>query len=442
VEELKRAACAAIDEHRDAIVGLAEKIWAHPESGFKEHETARLVAGFFKNIGLPCREGLALTGVRAELKGAQPGPGLALLGELDAIILPGHPAADPVTGAVHACGHHAQIAGLLGAALALSRPGVMDKLSGRVILMAVPAEEYLELEFRRQLARENKIRYLGGKQELIRLGHFDDVDLAMMIHTGSGRKASLRTSMNGFTSHYARFMGRASHAGEFPHLGINALNAASLALQAVHSQRETFPDGQHVRVHSIIRKGGESVNTVPADVQVETMVRAKTIEAVLDASRKTRRCYRAGALAVGGRVDVEAMPGYMPLNDCRAMAEVFQRNVRQFVGADSIGESGHMAYSTDMGDVTQIMPATHPTLGGAEGNSHSADFHVVDPDLAYVVPGKVMAMCAIDLLCGGAGLARDIVGKNPPMLSRSAYFRMLEEQAISETHDYMEDAAR
>ena len=338
MEELKKTVCAVIDEHREAIIGLGEKIWARPESGFKEHETARLVAGFFRDIGLPCREGLAVTGVRAELKGARPGPGMALLGEMDGIILPGHPAADPVTGAVHACGHHAQIAGLLGATLALNRQGVTDRLSGRIILMAVPAEEFLELDFRRKLALDDKIRYLGGKQELIRLGHFDDVDLAMMIHTGNGRKASVRRTMNGFTSHYARFIGRAAHAGADPHLGVNALNAANLALQAIHSQRETFPEGQYVRVHSIIRKGGESVSTVPDDVQVETMVRAKTVEAVMDASRKARRCYRAGAMAAGGKVAIEAIPGYRRLTIARPWRMYSGAMPGQFVGAENVDE--------------------------------------------------------------------------------------------------------
>lgn len=437
MEDLKQTVCAVIDKHRDTIIGLGEKIWARPESGFKEYETARLIASFLKNIDLPCQEGLALTGIRAELKGAHAGPTIALLGEMDGIILAAHPAADPITGAVHACGHNAQIAGLLGAALALNQRNVLDHLSGRVVFMAVPAEEYLELDFRRQLVRENKIRFLGGKQELIRLGHFRDVDMAMMIHTGSGRQASLRLSMNGFTSHYAQFIGRAAHAGGFPHLGVNALNAVTLALQAIHAQRETFPEGQYVRVHSIIRKGGESVSTVPADVQLETMVRAKTVAAVLDAAVKAKRCYQAGALAVGGKVVIDSLPGYLPLHDCRSLSEVFKRNVQQFVGADGVKDTGHLASSTDMGDVTQIMPAIHPGLGGAEGRPHEVDFHVVDPELAYIVPAKVMAMCAIDVLSNQAVLARQIIEQNPPLVARDAYCQLLEAQHVQETHDYL-----
>ncbi len=432
---LKELACAAVDGHRAEIIALGEKIWAHPETGFKEYQTAQLAADFFRQLGMPCRTGLALTGVRAELQGGRPGPTIALLGELDGIILSEHPAADPVTGAVHACGHHAQIAGLLGAALALNQSRILSQLAGRIVFMAVPAEEYLELDFRRQLVRDGKIRFLGGKQELIRLGLFDDVDMAMMIHTGEGRKATLRSTMNGFVSQFISFIGRAAHAGEGPHRGINALNAATLALQAVHAQRETFKDEDHVRVHPIIRKAGESVSTVPGRVDIEAMVRAQTLAAVLDAAGKTRRAYHAGALAVGAKVVIESLPGYLPLHDCRAMADVFKKNVSGFVGAENITLLPHRSSSTDMGDVTQIMPAIHPGLGGAAGRAHAADFRIVDRDLAYVTPAKVLAMCAIDLLGEQARAAAQIIKDAPPLISRRKYAELLQSQFTSETHD-------
>ncbi len=437
LEDLKGAACATIDRQRGAIIALGEEVWARPESGYKEYETARRMAGLFKNMGLACQEGLALTGVRTELDGAQPGPTLALLGEMDGIILPGHPAADPATGAVHACGHNAQLAGLYGAALALNQPGIRRQLAGRVVLMAVPAEEYLELDFRRQLVRDNKIRFLGGKQELIRLGHFRDVQLALMIHACTGRGAQIRRSMNGFTAHHVRFTGRAAHAGMSPHQGVNALNAALLALQAVNALRDTFPEGQHVRVHSVLKKGGDSVNTVPAEALLETMARAKTVAAINEAAAKARRCYQAGALALGGKVVIESFPGYLPLNDCRPLAEVFKRNVAAFVGASNIREDDHLASSTDMGDVTQIMPASHPGLGGMEGAPHSAAFRIADPELAYVTPAKILAMCALDLLSRQAALARQIIARHPPAIAPDAYPAVIQQQAGEEIYDYL-----
>lgn len=438
VEELKNAVCATIDQHRAEIIDLGEKVWAQPESGFKEYKTARRMAGLFKSMGLPCQEGLALTGVRTELCGAQSGPTMALLGEMDGIILPEHPAADPVTGAVHACGHNAQLAGLYGAALGLNQAKVLQQLAGRIVFMAVPAEEYLEIDFRRQLVRDNKIKFLGGKQELIRLGHFRDVNLALMIHTCAGQIAQIRHSMNGFTAQHVIFTGKAAHAGAFPHKGVNALNAAMLALQSVNAQRDTFPQDQYVRVHSALKKGGDSVNTVPAEALVETMVRARTVAAIEAATIKAKRSYHAGALAMGAKVVVESFPGYLPLNDSPALSGIFRRNVEVFVGKDNFRDDEHLASSTDMGDVTQIMPASHPSLGGAVGGAHSVDFHIVDPELAYVVPAKVLAMCVIDLFTQQAALARQIIAQNPPLIVPDAYVAVMQKQASTETHDYLD----
>ncbi len=437
-DALARAACAAIDRRRDAIIELAEDVWAHPESGFKEHRTARRMADAFKGLGLTCREGLAVTGVRTEVRGSQPGPTLALLGEMDAILLPDHPAADPVTGAAHACGHHAQLAGLYGAAAALSQPDIRSRLAGRVVLMAVPAEEYLEIEFRQQLVKAGTIRFLGGKQELIRLGAFRDVDLSMMIHTTTGRTAQVRSSMNGFTAYNVRFVGRAAHAGLSPHRGVNALNAALLALQAVNDQRETMPD--HVRIHSILTRGGASVNTVPAEARVETMVRGATLPAIEAAAALARRCYRAGAMALGARAEIESVPGYLPLTDCRALGDVFQRYAAPLVGEANVRKAGHMTSSTDMGDVTQIMPASHPSLGGAEGGGHAADYRIADPDLAYIGSAKVLAQCAIELLGNGAARAREIIRDHAPAVARDAYDALLARQAGTEYCDYRQGA--
>ncbi len=148
-EELKRRVYAAIDRRAEEIVALGERVRRHPELGFKETRTAALVTETLDRLGLRPKSGLALTGVRADLAGrAGVGPTLALLGELDALVVAGHPEADPVTGAAHACGHNAQIAGLLGAAMGLVDAGAADHLAGRLVVFAVPAEEYGDIEWR------------------------------------------------------------------------------------------------------------------------------------------------------------------------------------------------------------------------------------------------------------------------------------------------------
>jgi len=139
--ELKQRVYQAIDKRSEEIVGLGEQIRKNPELGFKEVKTARLVEETFSRLGLSAKSGLAMTGVRADVAGrAGAGPTFAVLGELDALVVTGHPVADPQTGAAHACGHNAQVAGLLGAAMGLLDSKAFDHLAGRVVFFAVPAE--------------------------------------------------------------------------------------------------------------------------------------------------------------------------------------------------------------------------------------------------------------------------------------------------------------
>lgn len=434
---LKQIACERVDQQRERLIAIGEQLWANPEPGFQEFKTAQLVQQTFDEMGIEHQDGLAITGVRATLRGGSPGPTFGLLGEMDALILPDHPESDPATGAVHACGHHAQVAGLLGAAMALHTPGILEHLSGNVALMAVPAEEFIQIGYRQSLRHSGKLSFLGGKQEMIKRGCFDDIDLSMMIHTTNGFRACVRQTMNGFTAQTIAFKGRSAHAGSSPFRGVNALNAANLALQAIHSQRETFADHDHVRIHPIITHGGDSVSIVPENVRIENMARAATLEAIMDANTKIKRCCQAGALATGADVSIVSIPGYCPLNDCLSLQEVFIQNVRPFLDGNDVTDIGHLCSSTDMGDVTQIMPASHPSIGGAEGQAHTTDYRITDPELAYVVPAKVLAMCVIDLLTNKASVAGDIIARHVPLIHRDNYRATMEQQASEEHHRYL-----
>ena len=149
---------------------------------------------------------------------------------------------------------------MVGAAYGLVAAGVSEELAGEIAFFAVPAEEYVEIDYRLGLVGEGKIAFLGGKPELVELGHFDDVDMAVMIHTKSSAQTEeavgIAHSSNGFLAKNVRFIGRAAHAGVAPEKGVNALSAATLALSAIDAQRETFRDQDCVRVHPIITKGG------------------------------------------------------------------------------------------------------------------------------------------------------------------------------------------
>src|SRR5882724_2152527 len=424
-DELRRRVYEAIDRRAEEIVGLGERIASHAEMGFKEVKTARLVRETLQGLGLEARAGLAMTGVRADARGrGGEGQTFALIGELDGLRVTGHPKADPETGAAHACGHNAQVAGMLGAAMGLLDAKAFDQLAGRIVFFAVPAEEGGDIEWRQGQIQAGALELPCGKQELIRLGHFDDVDLAMMIHTNWRRedgKAGVPASNNGRVGKTARFIGRASHAGGAPHLGINALYAAQVALTGINAVRETFRDEDSIRVHPILTHGGSQVNVIPGEARLEMYVRGKSAEGVADASARVDRALRAGALALGARVEIDTLPGPMPLLCDRAMARLFETTARGLVGPEHYRDIPHRSGSTDMGDLSQVMPVLHPYMGGARGPGHSADFAIVDPDLGYVQPAKALAAMAVDLLADGAAGAREVLAGPRPPMTRDGY---------------------
>src|SRR5882672_1046836 len=418
-DELKQRVYQAIDQRADEIIGLGEQIRRQPELGFKEVKTARLVEETFKQLGLAPRSGLAMTGVRADVAGrGGEGPTFAVLGELDALVVAGHPEGDPATGAAHACGHNAQIAGMLGAAMGLLDAKAFDQLAGRAVFFSVPAEEYGDIEWRVSQARAGKLEFLGGKPELLRLGHFDDVDLAMMIHTTSRAeegKAGVPASNNGCIVKTVRY------AGGAPHMGINALYAANIGLMSINAIRETFRDEDTIRVHPIITHGGSQVNVIPGEVRLETFVRGRTMPAILDANVKVDRALRAGALALGAKVEIETLPGYMPMSCDPIMTRHFRDNVAGLFGEEHYRQIGHRTGSTDMGDLSQVMPILHPYMGGARGTGHGADFEIVDKPLAYVGPAKALAGMVVEMLADGAAGAREVVDKAKPPMTRERF---------------------
>jgi amidohydrolase len=424
-DELKKRVLEAIDRRAEDIIGLGEEIRRHPELGFKEAKTSRLAEETFRKLGLAPKAGLALTGVRADLpcRGGD-GPTFALLGELDALVVAGHPEADPATGAAHACGHNAQMAGLLGAAMGLIDAKAADQLGGRLVFFAVPAEEYGDVEWRVSQAKAGKLEFLGGKPELLRLGHFDDVDLSMMIHMTSRTEdgtTGVPASNNGCIVKTIRYVGRASHAGGAPHQGINALYAAQIGLAAINALRETFRDEDTIRVHPIITHGGSQVNVIPGEVRLETYVRGRTVEAILDANKKVDRAFKAGALALGAKVEIETLPGYMPMTCDPKMAQMYRDNWVPVVGEQNYRQIGHRTGSTDMGDLSMVMPVLHPYMGGATGSGHGADYQIVDKELAYLGIAKGLAGMVIDLMADGASGAREVLKAAKPPMTREQY---------------------
>ena len=436
IEEIKKLACETIEKNKKHIIGVAQQILANPEAGFREVNTAQLVAQNFEDLGIPYQGGLALTGLKGRIPGgAGPGPAVAVIGELDSLVVTEHPHADPSSGAAHACGHHCQIGMMLGATMGLMTPDVLSQLSGQIVPFAVPAEEFIEVEQRLEMRENGQVEFLGGKQELIRLGEFDDVDIAMMCHTASDmgeRKFAMGGTSNGHVVKFVRYTGIGAHAGSLPHRGVNALNAASFAIQAINSLRETHKSDDTVRIHGIMTRGGAAVSAVPSDVRLEWRVRSATPSAVVEHSTAVARCFRAGALAVGAKVEITTIPGYLPMRHDTKLQDIFRRTA-----IDLIGEHATLVMparrirggSTDMGDLSHIMPSCHPYTAGAVGPGHSSEYLITDYESAVINPAKIMAMVTIDLLADGAKQAKAVKANHRPLLNKQSYVKFQRERA-------------
>lgn len=433
-ENLKKLCLQSIDAHKEDIIALGEDIFRHPELGFKERRTSQIFSDTLEELGIPCRKGIARTGVKGRLAGAVPGPNVMLMGELDAVVSPLHPCADPETGAAHACGHNSQIAAVLGAAMGLAP--LKGLLGGDVTFAAVPAEEYVELEFRQSLQEKGEIEFMGGKQEFVRLGVLEDVDMGLMIHSHAGvteRRFLLDCFSSGFIGKVIRFTGKEAHAGSRPFDGINALNAAALSLLAIGIQRETFREADRIRIHPIITKGGDLVNIVPADVRMETYVRGMSMEAILSASEKVNRCLKGSAYSIGAGVEIDELPGYMPLHQDKTLSRLFAENGERLLGPDTGIWGEELLGSTDAGDLSALMPFIHVSTGGYAGDAHAKNFTICDKEMAYVMPAKAMALTVIDLLYDKGETARSIRKNFVPRFTRESYLTFWDKFRRGET---------
>lgn len=441
MDAIEKKIIEIIDKNKEKIIEFGGDIYSHGELGYKEYRTSKKFSDFLKTLGVVVEENLAITGVKGYLKGNQHDISLALISELDALRIPDHPYANTETCAAHCCGHNAQLAGVMGAAIALCSPEVRASLDGDVVFFAVPAEEYGEIEFKNQLQKEGKIVYGGGKSELIRIGAFDDINLSLVHHIGfDGIRVGNGTS-NGFVSKVIRYIGRASHAAAEPEEGINALNAAAIGLSSLAYQRETFKDEDSVRIHPIMTKGGNLVNVVPNEVVLETLVRAKNTEAIVDANKKTDRAFKAGASALGAGIEITTMPGYLPRPPQPAHPLIVQAAIEAAPGKKiiEVDPNSHTAGSTDVGDLQHIMPVFEFNTGGVKGALHSKDFKVVDEDESYVLTAKIFALSAYKLLKEGAKASKEIVHNYKPQYTKEDYLGLMESLIRQERREINND---
>jgi amidohydrolase len=323
----KEIARDLLSQAHPALIGLSHWIHANPELGYQEVLAAGWVADWMAAAGFEVRRNVA--GMETAVA-ASYGSGpfhVALCAEYDAL-----------PGVGHACGHNVIAAASVGAAVALA--AVSDVLGLRVTLLGTPAEEGG-----------------GGKVFLIEAGEFQGVHAALMVHPGP--EDIVEPEILGVRTLNVSYTGREAHAAGFPELGVNAADALTVAQVAIAALRQHIEPGD--RIHGIVTRGGDAPNIVPAHTTASYMVRSRT-RAGLDAlTERVARCFEAGAIATGSAVTVTQEMAYAPMRHDPDLGALYRAN------AESIGRwfdpAARMVVSTDMGDVSHVLPSIHPMIG-------------------------------------------------------------------------------
>lgn len=426
ISQINNKILSAVQEGQEWIKSIANAVYQNAELGFCEQKSSALVCKAFEELQIEYQYPLALTGVKATLRGRNSNFNVCIIGELDAITSTEHP--DAKNGVVHACGHSAQIGAMLGAAYALKKSGIMQQLDGDVTFMAVPAEEFNEIEYRSELKKQGKIKYYSGKQQLIYEGAFDDVDMAIMFHAMGDEPESkiyVRGNNLGFITKKLTFVGKAAHATA-PDQAVNALNAAALAILGIHSNRDTFREDERIRIHPIITKGGDVVNSVPDKVEMEMQVRGATQVAINKANNVVNRAAQGACQMIGAELYTDDIVGYLPLQENEEIISLMANIAKELIGEENIMSGYTLVGSTDMGDISNIMPAVQPSIGGFSGGLHSEDFKIADEDTAILLPAKLMALTAVELLFDGAKRAKAVKENFTPRFTKQGYLKYLE----------------
>ena len=432
----------AIEDAKDTVLAAERYIWTHPETGFREWNTHKFLKTHFERLGYTVHEAGDIPGFYADIDTGRPGPKIAVFGEMDGLIVMDHPERDPKTGAVHACGHNAQCAALLGIAIALKADGALDNLCGSIRLIAVPAEEMIELAFRKDLMDKGILHFYGGKQEFLYRGYLEGCDMAIMVHTGT-EGFSMNTGCNGCMNKRFTFIGKAAHAAGAAG-SKNALYAANNAMAAANALRESFNYAKLERYAAIIVRGGEAVNVIPAEVEVECIIRGRTMESIIALNEKINRAYAAGALSQGCRLIMDDMLGYSPRFEDPNLQSAFLDTAHLlFDDNDIVTGKAPAAGCTDMGDISMVMPVCHAFVGGFAGGGHSASFRIMDPYCACVKSAKLQAGTLAHLLENGGVLAQKVIAeKQVTYPSVKAYLDAADKLAFrGEAITYNEDGS-
>ena len=381
LETAKRRVVEEVEGHADLLLDLSHRIHERPELLFEEHHATALIADALAAAGLSVERGaFGLPTAVAARNGVEGGPTVAVLCEYDAL-----------PGIGHGCGHNVIAAAGLGAGLAAA--SVAEEAGGRLVVLGTPAEEGG-----------------GGKAIMADHGAFAGVDAAMMVHP-AGLDLTEPDAI-AVASLRVEYHGRGSHAAAHPEHGRNALDAAVLGYNAVAALRQHI--GARERVHGVFLKAGEKPNIVPHHTVAEWYVRSDTLATLQPLKERVLACLEAGAAAAGCRMSWEpAAPEYSDLRTNRPLVELYRAN-SAILGrpVDDPTAERRVTASTDMGNVSYLVPAIHPMVAAAphEVALHSQEFAACaaspEADRAALDGAKAMAMTVVDLWLRSDALAQ------------------------------------
>ena len=371
---LGRRAIRAIDDQHTVLIALSEAIHADPEVGYAEHRASARLAELLGGHGFSVVRGYAgvETAYRADAAGRPGGPTIAILAEYDAL---------PDIG--HACGHN--LIAMMGTAAAIGVQSIIGELPGRIAAIGTPAEEGG-----------------GGKVALVRAGGFADIDAAMMVHPSS-RTLPSRTSLASNRVD-VEFRGRAAHAAAQPDRGINALDGVLQTFNNVNAMRQQLRP--EARVHGIITAGGSAANIIPEYAMAKFSVRALDRRYQQEVLQRFIACAEGAATATGTelKITVHENSGYQNMLFSTPLAGRWADHLRSLGHTVQPAAEDERMGSTDMGNVSQILPAIHPYIGiapeGTPGHSTAFRDAAVTPKAHEnaLDAAKAMALLAIDLL--------------------------------------------
>jgi amidohydrolase len=376
--ELKASVTREIDACYQELGELSRKLHDNPEISFEEHQAAAWLTEYLEENRFSVERGICELPTAFRGRYGTGEPVIAFLAEYDAL---------PKLG--HACGHNLIATSAVAAGVASQR--IVDELDGSIMVIGTPGEELY-----------------GGKAIMAERGAFDNVDMAMIVHPGVGNRVIINTLA--CQSLYVEFQGRAAHAAAQPEAGINALEAMIQSYNAINSLRQHVRE--KARIHGIITDGGEAPNIVPAHTAASFIVRADDDAYLDELKEKVISCFVGAAEATGAKLEYRWGEHYATMFSNLTLAHLFESNMKALGRSPYLGDDTIMNFSTDVGNVSQLLPTIQPLVAIAPDDVliHTPEFAQAAASEAglrgLIDAAKAMAMTVVDLLSSPETVAR------------------------------------